>query len=1371
MSTPHFEIMMPVQQPGGRRSTSGSRVASPAPQHTGPASSQQQHQQQLQMQEGPSILNVRVSSALASSPLSGSPQRTGEPEPSERSPFSDVHVGLATARDQTSATASTSYPIRLARAAAAARTGSSSRGSYSHDAELLLLAKSRGRALEADDEYLDDEDDEDDSEDDDRLTEYLSDIGGGSALSRSGLGDNDRSLDSMQRAQIGGPSQQRNCRRRRRRCIPLDEQRAAPPPPIAASSDLSRPLASPTGNRPLSSLSMPAQAPSNSQSSSSSSSSSPAPFHYNHGGAAPSSTIPLPETTNTLGKSERRTQVRRTQKLAYMLGGEVLVDEELLDHGSPSAAHGNVQSLSAAAMAGSSSLAGFGVHPNPEHTRSTFGGTLSQQRGSPKLGIGTRRDSDTATTHVASWSGPGNQSYERELASAGSIARPLGSHAGTFTLNDGATESHSSPVDRKKKSSTADASLPGGASRASAVSIGLGGKVADLDQALASVLRRRKGSVNLTSPKLAGSDSPFVGQSAGSPALHSIQGVNNRPLSSYESTDTSATFGSRPVPTGRLAMRRSFESIRTTMTTSTFAESTLSSLDDAALERRAQAQQREERRRKVAKMTRWLGVVVPTELVTSPRVPLHSPRIRRSLSEETSPRADRPAQNRSEWMTPYGLSPHNAGTGIGAALHGVNSDEVKNKMAKVAGRLIKLGGTGQSGDQSTASVTNGCPSASTSSRTNGLGSGVPPSGADLSALELTAANSKAAAYKQLRPQALDLSSTVLQRARTLGIGSTSPNAIGDDDEDSPLTPVSRVNALSPRERIANVKRANKLERVFGEAPPHVLFAAGAGASPGPRGMHQHSNSAPVTPQSAGPSFCPLEAPASTGIQAALDDLVVALPGSATASVAHNPYATSITSSPRSFRSAYRQSLDSLEYLLDNDMPLLNEMMTALEEDDGSSTPNKTPPTSSLSIKDTSNKQDTILPPAAVPPAAAPPKSPDTPGHRRYHSMTSPTVAAFERSSGLDSRPTHGETAAAGPSGASASAARATPLTAFARRPFEIADDPSQMSPLQNAVWDAHDAPTSAALRSAFWADGDGRVYSFEPRSSFGRSSFDQAIAAAAAAAAVGMADSPQTPGGASTGSGAGASATMPLSHSRRASIISHFSRLSSTPSLSTLNSISPPGSPRDAVSAEHELRRQRALRAQKLGRFFGAAPNTMPYSRDAGGSVPAATAIATTMADAWAGPSGYPSVVGTSGLASAETSMSGMARSASGNGLGLSSSVLLPGASPGLGASTGISGISAAGAADPVGAGAGAGAGPCSSSSLRTRRLAPRSAGSAKPHNSALMRMLRSLEEEAMEDETLSTRERKEIRDRLNAMRRRGEDDAAAVLAGEMAVL
>jgi len=131
------------------------------------------------------------------------------------------------------------------------------------------------------------------------------------------------------------------------------------------------------------------------------------------------------------------------------------------------------------------------------------------------------------------------------------------------------------------------------------------------------------------------------------------------------------------------------------------------------------------------------------------------------------------------------------------------------------------------------------------------------------------------------------------------------------------------------------------------------------------------------------------------------------------------------------------------------------------------------------------------------------------------------------------------------------------------------------------------------------------------------------------------------------------------------------------------------------------LRRARALRAQKLGRFFGAAPNLM-----ADGS--AGVGLATT---APLGATSSNSNTNTS--ASAYTSAS------------------LPGAGPTCSSSGGPSA--------PPGGG---------------RRLAPRSAGSAKPHD-RFMEMLRSLEEEAMLDETLSPMERKEIRDRVKAMVRR----------------
>jgi hypothetical protein len=160
-------------------------------------------------------------------------------------------------------------------------------------------------------------------------------------------------------------------------------------------------------------------------------------------------------------------------------------------------------------------------------------------------------------------------------------------------------------------------------------------------------------------------------------------------------------------------------------------------------EERTAAVQREERRRRVAKISRWLGAVVPPHLISS-------------------------------------------GEGSAAPAYG-------------AGQAPHLEGSDYYSGQP----------ASSERGSSGLG------------------RAKAATLAKLRRPSVDQDATI------------------DANYSRPLQ--SPPDALSPRERIANVRRANTLTKRFGEAPPQQLFAASAGSgsdtSTGPLRRHRHTQSA------------------------------------------------------------------------------------------------------------------------------------------------------------------------------------------------------------------------------------------------------------------------------------------------------------------------------------------------------------------------------------------------------------------------------------------------------------------------------------------------------------------------------------------------
>lgn len=150
----------------------------------------------------------------------------------------------------------------------------------------------------------------------------------------------------------------------------------------------------------------------------------------------------------------------------------------------------------------------------------------------------------------------------------------------------------------------------------------------------------------------------------------------------------------------------------------------------------------------------------------------------------------------------------------------------------------------------------------------------------------------------------------------------------------------RTGACSERERMANVKRNHKLMAVFGEAPPKTLVAAHNSPPPGLPGLrntavtnhrspHRNSASLPM-PTMAG------EAPVTKGYRPfrsfSPSQLSFSQEASGTSRV--DPGEATFDSVDGHGPSAqYRVSIDSLEYLLKKDPPLLDELVTALEEDE------------------------------------------------------------------------------------------------------------------------------------------------------------------------------------------------------------------------------------------------------------------------------------------------------------------------------------------------------------------------------------------------------------------------------------------------------
>lgn len=420
-------------------------------------------------------------------------------------------------------------------------------------------------------------------------------------------------------------------------------------------------------------------------------------------------------------------------------------------------------------------------------------------------------------------------------------------------------------------------------------------------------------------------------------------------------------------------------------------------------------------------------------------------------------------------------------------------------------------------------------------------------------------------------------------------------------------------ALSPRERFANVKRANKLERVFGEAPPQQLYChhnSVTTPSPTRSRKHAHSVSVPAIPSPQNP-FAALPPEADPSGRAYASSPVRQPPRDMTLS-RHS----SLISIASSGSASYRRSIESLNYLLDHDRELLGEFVSAFDDDDG------------------------------------------------------------------DAEHDYGQE---------------RPGADLARWPRQGQN--SHLDPLRGG--------SSVDLLLDPFGDGDGDGGTMMAARSSGEATGSEANTP--------MPNRTEFDHDATFPPAASPSTTRRIRHTRSRSDSAtsiemtlheheheHESSMTLSPSLSfsesTLDSPTEPSQPTDFSAQAHDVRRQRAQRAQKLSKFFGAAP---PQSLDRfrrAEELPAR------------------------GLAHVSASSAVLQSSTRDDHPSASASASTP--------------------------------------SRPRQRLAPRSAGSAQPQ-AAFSRMLKSLEDEAREDETLTQAELKEIVDRLSRLRGRGKEVAA----------
>ncbi|CEH16579.1 hypothetical protein CBOM_06515 [Ceraceosorus bombacis] len=140
-------------------------------------------------------------------------------------------------------------------------------------------------------------------------------------------------------------------------------------------------------------------------------------------------------------------------------------------------------------------------------------------------------------------------------------------------------------------------------------------------------------------------------------------------------------------------------------------------------------------------------------------------------------------------------------------------------------------------------------------------------------------------------------------------------------ETEPRTSLLRLSSSSnsSNDHFTNVRRAQTIQKKFGEAPPHGLFGSApaleknssAVSRQSTRRVHGHSASVSAIGRS--------------GV----------LPGRM-ADPLQNKVSLPLSTRPRSGSNQYRASLDSLEYLLEHDRHLLTQLVTALDEESESS---------------------------------------------------------------------------------------------------------------------------------------------------------------------------------------------------------------------------------------------------------------------------------------------------------------------------------------------------------------------------------------------------------------------------------------------------
>ncbi|KDN47347.1 hypothetical protein K437DRAFT_99902 [Tilletiaria anomala UBC 951] len=238
----------------------------------------------------------------------------------------------------------------------------------------------------------------------------------------------------------------------------------------------------------------------------------------------------------------------------------------------------------------------------------------------------------------------------------------------------------------------------------------------------------------------------------------------------------------------------------------------LSALD--ALGARTNTLSREERKKKIAKLSRWLGAVVPPEMIVSGHL----------VQDATTPTAE------SATSSPF--------------------------SASTAGLLKAL-------------------------RRDGYGSGVAAAAVD------------------------EGNSRQLQFTNTADL--KSPSSLPEAEQ-------GFASSFSARERFASVKKASKLEKMFGEKVPLALMIAS-----------QRAHERPVANSSV---------PRGVSHRDSRGDGIISFISPDDAVSKFDTVCTSSSQQSNSSGSAYRHSISSLAFLLDTDRDLLSEIICSLEEDEG-----------------------------------------------------------------------------------------------------------------------------------------------------------------------------------------------------------------------------------------------------------------------------------------------------------------------------------------------------------------------------------------------------------------------------------------------------